>query len=85
VIKLSFLNGENYHSPRLKFKVLTKFLSASNQIVKDLDCPPLPPEGHKNDQPASKLARFGSLFLKNQKERNEPLQLHFAEPQKFRS
>jgi len=24
-------------SPRLKFKVLTKFLSASNQIVKDLD------------------------------------------------
>jgi hypothetical protein len=46
---------------------LTKFLSASNQIVKDLDCPPLPPEGRKNDQPASKLARFGASFLKNLK------------------
>src|SRR5271154_1950579 len=63
-------------SPRLKFKVLltcafgfasertrlTKFLSASNQIVKDLDCPPSPPEGRKDDQPASKLARFTSPF-----------------------
>jgi len=64
-------------SPRLKFKVLlnlspsdlhpketclTKFLSASNQIVKDLDCSNLPPEGRKNVQPASKLCviRFAS-------------------------
>ena len=46
---------------------LTKFLSASNQIVKDLDCPLLPPEGRKNDQPASKLARFSPLSLKKPK------------------
>jgi hypothetical protein len=75
-------------SPRLKFKVLltcafgfasertrlTKFLSASNQIVKDLDCPPLPPEGRKNDQPASKLARSAASSLNFKKERIRPLQ-----------
>ena len=68
-------------SPRLKFKVLltcafgfasertrlTKFLSASNQIVKDLDCPPLPPGGRKNDQPASKLARSAVSSFKFRK------------------
>jgi hypothetical protein len=41
---------------------LTKFLSASNQIVKDLGWPPLPPEGRKNDQPASKLCAIQPAF-----------------------
>ena len=62
--------------PNLQFvhTRLTKFLSASNQIVKDLDCPPLPPEGRKNDQPASKLARFSlHFFEKLRKKRNKAI------------
>jgi hypothetical protein len=67
-------------SSQLKFKVLTKFLSASNQIVKDLDrFAPASEDAETTGQPRN--LRDSARFLKTQKKRKRPLQP--AEPQKI--